>query len=635
MSGRRELKNRSWLPSNSSLTWMRLNYYPAVHGIDPRRPQITMTTIQIDENQTGAGGQGPLLAPLRACEQCHRKKTKCDMARPVCGLCRRTGGVCEFPSKRRPPARPVKRQKTDTAPTEGNLIWLLNLIGNADASQLQLPNPPAEQTGQQLRSTPGENIDSTTPDGPSVYATESTLGPTGLDAPAEVSAPRPEPSLSNMSGVEPVSCELAMDLVETFFAHIQPWLPALHKPRFMARCAWDFQKGPDALQHLSLEMKLLLNSMFALSARFSTSPILASLPPLNRDASFVTAARLNYAALRTRTEPTLTYLQGCILLAFHSYTADLNSQAWILTGVCVRLAYELGLSEIDDESIGGRPETDQVTVEEMRRTWWLIWELDTFGSMITRRPFAVDRHHFTVNLPIADADWFDQSNILSSPLVTSLDHSWTSLRESENQNPRAWFLIANHLLSLLYKHVHRRHPSPKTNLTHFETAVNCFRLSLPASFRILSRPPAFEADNFANWNWIMGTHLMLTSVYSTLDSLHANERDRPSPLSVPSQSSDGGTRLRSVALSQLIARWPVEYMTAAHPFFICALLPTDAETAGPNPLHLAKSSLEGIDQMVELILMCFSEKWKLAGQILGTILPPLNCSVQMVSNLFI
>lgn len=87
--------------------------------------------------------------------------------------------------------------------------------------------------------------------------------------------------------------------------------------------------------------------MFALSARFSTSPPLACIRPLDHK-RFKDAALEAYAALRGIRDATLTYLQGCILLAFSDHIAGLLSPAWILTGVCVCLAYDLGLLEIDD-----------------------------------------------------------------------------------------------------------------------------------------------------------------------------------------------------------------------------------------------------------------------------------------------
>ncbi|PVH95461.1 hypothetical protein DM02DRAFT_474633, partial [Periconia macrospinosa] len=378
--------------------------------------------------------------------------------------------------------------------------------------------------------------------------------------------PRPRIELSTPEKAisEPIPYDLAMDLIEAFFSHIQAWLPVFHKPRFMQNCAWSLQKTSDSLRNSGLEMKLLLNSMFALSARFSTSSHFASIPPLHRDTRFRDAAHEAYTALRGTKNPTLTYLQGCILFAFHAYTAEFNSPAWILTGVCVRLAYDLGLSEIDDESLEAGQVDDHVATEEMRRAWWLTWELDSFSSIITRRPFAIDRDDFTVNLPMADADWFSDRFVRSSPLVTSLDQAWTSLQDSENQNPRAWFLRANHLLSMLFTHMQRKRKDVGEGIKNFEKAFTCLKLSLPPSFHILRHRPGFEADNFANCNWIMGTHLTLMSAFSIIASISADKADKPSPLSGLNRSPDDSTRVRALTLSQLIGRWPVEYMTVAH-----------------------------------------------------------------------
>lgn len=450
-----------------------------------------------------------------------------------------------------------------------------------------------------------------------IFATEPRHDQTAVETLTESAGPRQEASLPAQPVANPVSYELAMHLIETFFTDIQPWLPAFHKPRFIARCSWELQKGPDAMKGLSPEMTLLLYSMFALSARFSNLPLLASVRPLDRDKEFVSAARQAYSQLRSLSELNLTYLQGCILLAFHAYTAELDSRAWILTGVCVRLAYDLGLSEIDEDSFEDRPDHDPATKEEMRRAWWLVWELDTFGSMVSRRPFAVDRHHFTVHLPIADADWFSESYVQSSPLMTPLSDAWRSLQDSENQDPRAWFLITNHLLSLLFKRLQRKRKSSKESLAEFEITFNCLKLSLPASFHILGHPPTFELKDFATGNWIMGTHLMLMTAYSVFASLSTDMTEGLALISGPNGSSDKSTRIRDVAFSQLVARWPVEYMTAAHPFFVCMLMPTHIETFEASLVAQVGSSIEGIEQMADLMMMRLSEKWKLAGEIRG------------------
>lgn len=40
--------------------------------------------------------------PSRACTECRRKKSKCDMKRPECSLCYRIGETCIYPARRAP-----------------------------------------------------------------------------------------------------------------------------------------------------------------------------------------------------------------------------------------------------------------------------------------------------------------------------------------------------------------------------------------------------------------------------------------------------------------------------------------------------------------------------------------------------
>jgi hypothetical protein len=71
---------------------------------------------------------------------------------------------------------------------------------------------------------------------------------------------------------------------------------------------------------LSVEEQLLFASMFALSARFSESPIFQDIHPTERGERFAEEAELLYSSARTANDPSsLIYLQGCILLAFYYY----------------------------------------------------------------------------------------------------------------------------------------------------------------------------------------------------------------------------------------------------------------------------------------------------------------------------
>lgn len=618
-------------------------------------------TIQHDQGATEwpDAESGPAAATMRACEACNRKKTKCDMARPNCGLCRRTGRACRFPTTRKLPRTSFKRTASNSQPLSSNLTWLLSFLGETDDANLAAKQdrllaamsegiqPPSEDSAEPafaLEDIRQRDMETTAqPYDSNVIPTDlqflnalrradddqpfdPEINPTGRDSQVGTEF-SPKVSDRPATCMPCVSYDLAMDLIDTFFLHIQPWLPLLHKPRFIARCEQELKPGSDSLAGLSLEMALLLTGMFGLAARFSSNPVFQDLEPLERDSQYIVPARSVYSELRNTRTSSLSYLQGCIVLAFHAYTDELNSSAWILSGVCVRLAYDLELSEIDGDdanSAANQTNYDHIDLEEMRRAWWLTWELDTFGSLMTRKPFAVDRHHFTVRLPLSDSDWFAGRAVESAELLTLPEQSWKSLQESENQNPRAWFLIANHLLSLLIQHMYKKHSDFSSTMSEFASALNCMKLSWPSSFDILMNPPRFEPYTFADLNWVLGTHLMLMTAYSLLDSAAKDGGGISSPMSAVSQASDGRKSLREVSFTQLVMRWPPDFMVAAHPFFICNVMPTNFESGGPSKTKI-KASYDAVGDAGELVIARFAEKWKLAGQALSKSLSTVYC----------
>ncbi|GME44975.1 uncharacterized protein LTHEOB_9938 [Neofusicoccum parvum] len=94
--------------------------------------------------------------------------------------------------------------------------------------------------------------------------------------------------------------------------------------------------------------------------------------------------------------PSLCLLQVAILTTFYQLIQGVRGRAWRSLGLCVRMAYELGLHQVDSgEPYRQAPEsTDSVTRwcfdEERRRAWWAIWEMDSFASTIRRCPTAID-----------------------------------------------------------------------------------------------------------------------------------------------------------------------------------------------------------------------------------------------------
>ncbi|KIW14852.1 hypothetical protein PV08_07637 [Exophiala spinifera] len=582
---------------------------------------------------------------MRACEACNAKKTKCDMVRPTCGLCQRTGRSCIFPTSRKPPRPSLKRTSSESSNTfSGNLNLLLSILGKPDAINLaanqarMLTTAQSATTQNHVTAAQGQDdvfesdLSVTTPS-TSLHKTSapspSQTGAVGQRFPSQASsfdavpdtiepisehAPQPSPTHPIQQPTVFVSYDVALDLIETFFSHIQPWLPLLHKPRFAARIQQQLEPGADALRNVSLEVRLLMMSMFGLAARFSNHFTFQGCSPLDRASIYMPAARQAYLDLRNQNNSSLLYLQGSILLAVFTYTDEMNTQAWILTGVCVRLAYEIDLYDIDGDfrnSPHHRDGMDHVEFEEMRRAWWLTWELDTFGSLVMQKPFAVDRHQFNVRLPLSDEDWFAERDVESQRLLTAPEESWKSLQGSRNQNPRAWFLIVNHLLSLVAQHLSKPHLSSESNI-QLVSACNCLRLAWPSSFHILTSPPLFNQKSFPESNWIIGSHLMLTTTYTILFSVQPEPYPTLSPASGISQSSETKLSARVVYLPQIVALWPPEYISLAHPFFVCCIMPTRSEIGTQRLDGKSRVALDAVENSMELVISHFAQKWKLA-----------------------
>lgn len=148
--------------------------------------------------------------------------------------------------------------------------------------------------------------------------------------------------------------------------------------------------------------------------------------------------------------------------------------------------------------------------EELRRAWWSIWELDTFSAAIACRRHAIGRRSFKVKLPVSDESWFAGQKLESAVIDPDVCHAWHALRDCENQDERAWFLVCNYLL-LCAHDLGQQSSVNAADVVNIESAVICYSLLLPQSFHIspVSRMVPSKGDQMVQWNWIFTTNIML------------------------------------------------------------------------------------------------------------------------------
>lgn len=145
--------------------------------------------------------------------------------------------------------------------------------------------------------------------------------------------------------------------------------------------------------------------------------------------------------------PTLCLLQALVLLTFRQLIEGVRGSAWRRMGLCIRIAHELGLHHIDRYNT---PEETKVSIwcdlEERRRLWWAIWELDIFASTTKRCPSGIDPSDNDTRLPVSDECWFSGKFKPSCFLEIRPMNRIKALQQSGNDGVTAWNIVLNSLM---------------------------------------------------------------------------------------------------------------------------------------------------------------------------------------------
>ncbi|EED19613.1 hypothetical protein TSTA_028940 [Talaromyces stipitatus ATCC 10500] len=399
----------------------------------------------------------------------------------------------------------------------------------------------------------------------------------------------------------------------------------------LGKCTWleSFFPSGNCLDE-GLKAQLLLNGIFGLSARFSTS-LFHSMDPVNRGNQFTERASALWDEIYKDHKSdirSLQCLQGLILVTFNALQSGPSEHAWSLCGHCVRLAYDLDLHTIDANYDHREESLDEwVALEEKRRAWWTIWEMDTFSSAMSRRPFAIDCRFTQVLLPVSDIAWYNKTRVPSGFLNLHLDMPWKCLCDSPNQEPRAWFLIS--LAAFRHSFEVMLLPEAHPQLLHdAEAMIACFALALPQNFQTDSGSMVFNKTNFARNNWIVCTLIILQCARSLIEvKMHqlGMNNSKSYETSFSARPSDIMSRnlhqTCTSSLSELISAaqsMSPQYIPVCSPFILCALL-------GPGTAHVPDDRLSQADrsnqlcaETIRLILRNYGRYWVIGKVLMGT-----------------
>lgn len=181
---------------------------------------------------------------------------------------------------------------------------------------------------------------------------------------------------------------------QIYFEKTHPFIPIIHRPRYMA--AMDFapsSRPPACLQYM------VWAHAAAVSEKYS-----------NLHALFYQRARkyIELDQMKGLGEAilSLSHCQSWLLISCYEYKMMFFPRAWQSTGSASRLAVMLGLHRLDGEGLEVKqclpPPRDWTEREERRRVFWMTFSVDRYASIGTGWPTCIDERDVSY-LPLTES----------------------------------------------------------------------------------------------------------------------------------------------------------------------------------------------------------------------------------------
>ncbi|PHH55449.1 putative transcriptional regulatory protein [Ceratocystis fimbriata CBS 114723] len=357
------------------------------------------------ELKTKAGKERKRL-PL-ACIACRRKKIRCSGEKPACKHCLRSRIPCVY-----------KVTTRKAAPRTDYMAMLDKRLKRMEERIIKaVPKSddcnPAQSVARATvkPSIPGSNT--------SAKGASATTSQNSKKRPADEAfghdldswAYAPSKSSINSSTSRPPAHPLQDSENDTLFAQGREALPSADIQEHLAEIYFDHVYGQAYyLLHKPSYMRklrtgtlppVLILSVCAISARFSTHPKLNTSPNFLRGEEWAMVAR---DIVTKRYEwPNITTLICLILLGLHEFGTCHGGRSWALGGQAMRMAYALQLHrDLDHDPNGDKPQLSFIDREIRRRTMWACFLMDRFNSSGTDRPMFIREESIKIPLPVKE-----------------------------------------------------------------------------------------------------------------------------------------------------------------------------------------------------------------------------------------
>ncbi|KAJ2352004.1 hypothetical protein GGF43_003867 [Coemansia sp. RSA 2618] len=327
---------------------------------------------------------------MRACDNCRRKKVKCNGIKPTCSHCMRMKLVCNYS----PLVRKKRTRRSVIDKLQDRLASMEQMLQPL-VERLQ-PNDPVVSAGV---GGFGLGFGFAPPPPPAI------AHPLGLPAPQQsVYIPQP-----GAQGIPRDALYLAAnaqtdlplppphvieELMEIAITRMTPTAPPVSWARLLRRL------------HSGQLPEFIICATIALAARFSNRPEFNCTPRYNAGREYAKRAAELISGLVDKPDPDVVFC--LVMLSLYEWGCGRGESAWTYTGMATRLAQRCRLHLVDEEDFNENVDEQSYTwanAEWRRRLWWHVYCGDRTSVIVASRPATVHDDDCVVNLPSHDHEW--------------------------------------------------------------------------------------------------------------------------------------------------------------------------------------------------------------------------------------
>ncbi|OJK00348.1 hypothetical protein ASPACDRAFT_1855924 [Aspergillus aculeatus ATCC 16872] len=370
----------------------------------------------------------------QACQECRRRRAKCDGHKPSCARCLNRGMECVFntrdDSRGTAPKSLVMQLQARIQQLE-QVLWLHSIDVDTSIAQLKAGHLPSiSPSHPQQQSREEEPVGALCANGPfglsdkdgdeeEVRFFGSSSGRVELLQSTPLhsnSALASLPRASLRSGlnrflqdpdlVPPVDEELQEHLIALYFQWEQPWLQLVDEQLFRQSLR---QEG----RYCS---PLLLHCILAMGARYSERLEVHSTPddPNTAGESLLEVAEvLLHFDLRS---PSITTIQSLGIMAIFYVAIGSDSKGWLRHGMAIRLALDMGLN-LDFATLERTHRFSEVEIKLRKQIYWSLYCTDKLWASYTGRVCTMLDSQSSVELPLSGVAFDDSKPTQILPML--------------------------------------------------------------------------------------------------------------------------------------------------------------------------------------------------------------------------